>query len=79
MTHPLTNEECENLQLEVFSQTDRRLQQDSMRSGADWQLEQCIAWLESLGRCSDVAPPHRTHYRALARLMREAMRPQEES
>ena len=36
MTHPLTDEMCEKLQLHIFSQTD----EDCMRAAADWQLEQ---------------------------------------
>ena len=73
MTHPLTDEICERLDPEyqwhdikgnvVFSHHD-------MRAAADWQLEQCFTWLESRDG---------TQYKILARMMREAMRPQEDN
>lgn len=42
---------------------------EHMQAGANWQLEQCITWLENLD------PKHST----LAKMMREAMRPQQDN
>ena len=41
--HPLTDDICEKLQFDIFSQTD----EDCMRAAADWQLEQVIKYLEN--------------------------------
>ena len=80
MTHPLTEEQLETLEIariehplndlriydEIISRELPSIN-DDIRAGADWQLEQCIDWLVSLDR---------THYTHLARLMRKEMRPQ---
>ena len=68
--HPLTDEMCEGLmeRTSKYPYTDDVIV--DMRKAADWQLEQCIDWLVSLDR---------THYTHLARLMRKAMRPQEDN
>ena len=70
MTHPLTDEMCEKIQLHIFNQTDA----DCMRSAADWQLEQVIKWLEETecNRYNNVKIIHANDLRA-------AMRPQEDN
>lgn len=44
MTHPLTNNVCDQItdELSIFSV------EDCMRYAADWQLEQVIDWLRSM-------------------------------
>ena len=44
MNHPLTDEIC--LLIDDSSMIDEDDWRGYMRAGADWQLEQCIAWLE---------------------------------
>jgi len=59
--HPLTDQIIEKIAEGVFYKCD-------MRVAADWQLEQCIAWLND----TDCDDPQET-----AQRLREAMRPQE--
>ena len=89
MTHPLTDELCDQIvcstpplpldhQDRVLSYDGRILdgmfeecfevEKHQMRTAADWQLEQCIAWLND----TDCDDPQET-----AQRLREAMRPQE--
>ena len=72
MTHPLTDQMCEKIQLHIFNQTDA----DCMRSAADWQLEQVIEWLEYYP-IKDVLDTG--GYSALIKDFKEAMRPQEDN
>ena len=77
MTHPLTDEICEQItdELSIFSI------EDCMRAAADWQLEQVIEWLEEKGLLRYVygdAFATLDTYEVIADL-RKAMRPQEES
>lgn len=48
MTHPLTYEKCEKLQLEVFSKTDRLLHEDCMRVAYDLAVEHLSEQWEDL-------------------------------
>ena len=66
MTHPLTDEICEGL---VTFPLESEHDYIEMRAAADWQLEQCIDWLDD----TDCDDPQET-----AQRLREAMRPQEE-
>ena len=67
MTHPLTDEIC----LQIMDANDQS-NEDEMRLATDWQLERCITWLENLDPKYTLAK-HST----LAKMMRAAMRPQE--
>ena len=72
--HPLTDDLAEDIASTEFEFPfgigETVFTYNDMRKAADWQLEQCIDWLVSLDR---------THYTHLARLMRKAMRPQEDN
>ena len=47
MTHPLTSEMVQSIWDQVGNEKSGGFTQDDlMRAAADWQLEQCIAWLE---------------------------------
>ena len=76
MTHPLTDEMCEKIQLHIFNQTDA----DCMRAAADWQLEQVIEWLKTQTDYSGTF-----YYEALGDIetiedaLMSAMRPQEDN
>jgi hypothetical protein len=63
MTHPLTDEIIHREFLPKFC-----YREDDMRAAADWQLEQCIAWLDD----TDCDDPQET-----AQRLKEAMRPQQ--
>jgi len=72
--HPLTNKDLEDLEKLLTSSVLGQLVLPSdfelARAAADWQLEQCIAWLDD----TDCDNPQET-----AQRLREAMRPQEDS
>ena len=75
MTHPLTDKIIRE-ELITRDKYDRRLRdgiancyKENMRAAADWQLEQCIAWLND----TDCDDPQET-----AQRLREAMRPTQE-
>jgi hypothetical protein len=71
MTHPLTDEMCEKIQLHIFNQTDA----DCMRSAADWQLEQVIEqWEEVMDSTMTDIQVIREFDKRL-----KAMRPQEDT
>jgi len=59
--HPLTDTICDNIQDSIHP-----CDPENMRAAADWQLEQCIAWLDD----TDCDDPQET-----AQRLREAMRP----
>ena len=65
--HPLTDRK-----LFRYYHPDNRngFSYDDMRAAADWQLQQCIAWLDD----NDCDDPQET-----AQRLKEAMRPQEDS
>jgi len=65
MTHPLTDEICRHL-ADTEDRPFTAIEMDNMRAAADWQLEQCIAWLDD----TDCDDPQET-----AQRLREAMRP----
>ena len=73
MTHPLTDEILSQFGepgLEGYE--DKRLFfNDDMQAAADWQLEQCIEWLENLDSKYFLA-------KHITLAMREAMRPTQE-
>ena len=75
MTHPLTDEILEQFGIPVDLCVDsgRIFCAYDMRAVTDWQLEQCIEWLEILDSKYFLAK-HIT----LAKMMREAMRPTQE-
>ena len=60
--HPLTDEIIDELRVGKYSKSIDH----NMRAAADWQLEQCIAWLDD----TDCDDPQET-----AQRLREAMRP----
>ena len=71
MTHPLTDEMCEKIQLHIFNQTDA----DCMRAAADWRLEQVIEqWEEVMDSTMTDIQVIRKFDKRL-----KAMRPQEDS
>jgi len=78
MTHPLTDEMCEELScfyLSNFGDTGEGIVQD-MRAAADWQLEQVIEWLETALEYD----PELANTRPYIHLdLKEAMRPQEDN
>lgn len=59
--HPLTDAICDQIQDSVHP-----CDPENMRTAADWQLEQCIDWLDD----TDCDDPQET-----AQRLREAMRP----
>ena len=63
--HPLTDAICEEL-ADTEDRPFTAIEMDNMRATADWQLEQCIAWLDD----TDCDDPQET-----AQRLREAMRP----
>ena len=70
MAHPLTDEIAENIAPTYQWASDIGdivFRHRDMRAATDWQLEQCITWLERRDG---------TQYKILAGMMREAMRPQ---
>jgi hypothetical protein len=67
MTHPLTDEICLDLMSDRWGNAAFLM---DMRAAADWQLEQCIAWLDAAD-CDDP--------RVTPQGLREAMRPQEDN
>ena len=71
MNHPLTDKIIEQIaQFEPDLTDSLRLNRtNDMRAVADWQLEQCIDWLED----TDCDDPQET-----AQRLRKAMRPQQE-
>ena len=75
MTHPLTDETCENISvfnLSEWGDTGDGIKED-MRAAADWQLEQVIEWLkDELDYRSDIDPN-------LLSDLKKAMRPQEDN
>ena len=71
MNHPLTDEIMERIAINAHWSGDTGdvvFRWDDMRAAANWQLEQCIAWLDD----TDCDDPQET-----AQRLREAMRPQE--
>ena len=66
MTHPLTDEMCEKIQLHIFNQTDA----DCMRAAADWQLEQVIQFMEEHEKLFGGS--------GMIFILKEAMRPQQQ-
>ena len=68
MTHPLTDEICDQIQDSIHPCAP-----EDMRAAADWQLELCIIWLKNLDPKYTLAK-HST----LAKMMKEVMRPQEQ-
>ena len=75
--HPLTDEMIEELAQfnpDLLTGEQVIIRDHDMRAAADWQLEQCIIWLENLDRRYTLAK-HST----LAKMMREAMRPTQEN
>ena len=75
--HPLTDEICERVSRRCVS-TTTSIERDNMRTAADWQLEQCLEFLQT----------HPFHERddygwsdayAYAQLMEEAMRPTQDN
>ena len=60
--HPLTDSFLQS----YYKYGDGPYDEDQMRDVADWQLEQCIAWLDD----TDCDDPQET-----AQRLREAMRP----
>ena len=78
MTHPLTDEMCEELSCFYLSNsgdTGEGIVQD-MRAAADWQLEQVIEWLETALEYD----PELANTRPYIHLdLKEAMRPQEDN
>ena len=64
--HPLTDEICADIVKVNYSLPESSYCED-MRVAADWQLEQCIAWLDD----TDCDDPQET-----AQRLREAMRPE---
>jgi hypothetical protein len=72
MNHPLTDEIMERIAINAHWSGDTGdvvFRWDDMRAAANWQLEQCIAWLDD----TDCDDPQET-----AQRLREAMRPQKE-
>ena len=75
--HPLTDAKCRDIANNLCFRWQPHVHQDEvlygeddMRSAADWQLEQCIAWLDD----TDCDDPQET-----AQRLREAMRPTQEN
>ena len=75
--HPLTGKrlfiEFLSLGRDYYPDNSNGFSYDDMRTAADWQLEQCITWLENLDPKYTLAK-HST----LAKMMRAAMRPQQQ-
>ena len=46
MKHPLTDKVCDQITDELDKIERFFRVEDCMRAAADWQLEQCIAWLD---------------------------------
>ena len=65
MTHPLTDEICDQIQDSVHP-----CDPENMRAAADWQLEQVIQFLEANTDLS---------VKTALRFIRPAMRPQEDN
>ena len=82
MTHPLTDEMCEELScfyLSNFGDTGEGIVQD-MRAAADWQLEQCINELNGVLSLFQLSGKINEAERlSLLNVFKNAMRPQEES
>ena len=64
--HPLTDEMCFSIYIKSTYRPGKWGYMEAMRDTADWQLEQCIAWLDD----TDCDDPQET-----AQRLREAMRP----
>jgi len=83
MTHPLTDEICDQIQDSVHP-----CDPENMRTAADWQLEQVIEWMEVNLMKHDFYEGYAYLYddcsqayireEELLEDLREAMRPQEE-
>jgi len=73
--HPLTDEKALSLfSFERLMDASQPITiEDAMRVATDWQLEQCIEWLENLDSKYFLAK-----HISLAKMMSEAMRPIQE-
>lgn len=56
MTHPLTDQICEELSVYQSNCDDETI--TDMRAAADWQLEQVIEWLGDYPAVADVFDAH---------------------
>ena len=79
MTHPLSDEMCE----QIADTTDRlftSIEQKNMRAAADWQLEQCI---EKVSQMLDVLELYgnieKETSAELKKVFKKEMRPQEDN
>ncbi len=75
MTHPLTDEICDQIQDSVHP-----CDPENMRTAADWQLEQVIDWLKNCNMNHSLSydGEYRSDRYLVINAFREAMRPQEE-
>ena len=75
MTHPLTDELIDSIaqfNSDLCAEGIRNRDHD-MRASADWQLDQCIAWLEGYAKTVEF----RHHLLYVATRLKEEMRPQD--
>ncbi len=72
MTHPLTDEICDQITDELGYDTI----ENAMRAGADWQLEQVIKWAKRNCWCWFEKS---TQKKSFIDELQKAMRPQEDS
>ena len=72
MTHPLTDDIIHTM----WGKGDpsQKLEYRLARAATDWQLEQCIDWLEDYAKTVEF----RHHLLYVATRLKEAMRPQED-
>ena len=77
MSHPLTDETCNELSIFPIKALDDKyagLMMADMRSAADWQLERVIEWIKQ-GHLYDLE--YHTHCLDMIADLKAAMRPQE--